>query len=33
MGIKNVMYINFYGFDIEKFNLVIIIINFWELNY
>ncbi|MCH2047938.1 MAG: glycosyltransferase [Trichodesmium sp. ALOHA_ZT_67] len=33
MGIKNAMYINFHGFDIEKFNSATITTNFWELNY
>ena len=33
MGIKNAMYINFLGIDIEKFQSAIITANFWESNY
>ncbi|MCL2929822.1 MAG: glycosyltransferase [Trichodesmium sp. St19_bin2] len=33
MGIKNAMYVNFHGFDIEKFQSATITTNFWELNY
>ncbi|MEB3341365.1 glycosyltransferase family 4 protein [Okeania sp.] len=33
MGIKNPMYVNFHGFDIEKFESATIIPNFWQLNY
>ena len=33
MGIKNAMYVNFHGFDIEKFQSATITANFWESNY
>jgi len=33
MGMKNAMYVNFHGFDIEKFQLATITANFWESNY
>ena len=33
MGIKNAMYVNFHGFDIEKFQSTTIKANFWESNY
>ncbi|MGD1805452.1 glycosyltransferase [Dapis sp. BLCC M126] len=33
MGIKNAMYVNFHGFDIEKFQSATITTNFWESNY
>ena len=33
MGIKNAVYVNFHGFDIEKFQSATITANFWESNY
>ncbi|NET40818.1 glycosyltransferase [Okeania sp. SIO2B3] len=33
MGIKNVKYTNFHGFDMEKFESATITTNFWESNY
>ncbi len=33
MGIKNSIYVNFHGFDIEKFQSATITANFWESNY
>ncbi len=33
IGIKNAMYVNFHGFDIEKFESATITTNFWESNY
>ncbi|NES02878.1 MAG: glycosyltransferase family 1 protein [Okeania sp. SIO2F4] len=33
MGIKNVKYTNFHGFDVEKFQSTAIKANFWESNY
>ncbi|NES74600.1 MULTISPECIES: glycosyltransferase [unclassified Okeania] len=33
MGIKNVKYTNFHGFDVEKFQSAIKTANFWESNY
>ncbi len=33
MGVKNAMYLNFHGIDLEKFQSTTVTANFWESNY